>query len=186
MSTERSILMVWNGGVTLPKYVIERDLPGACDLSADELQAISRKSNKVLAQLGVGSARCWLSSVLAQLGVGSARCWLSSVLAQLGVGSARCWLSSVLAQLGVGSARCWLSSVLAQLGVGSARCWLSSVLAQLGPEIVWLTSYVTDDKIYCEYVAPDADIIGEHARCGGVPAARVTKVSAVIDPSTAG
>lgn len=88
----------------MPKYVIERDLPGAGDLSADELQAISQKSNKVL--------------------------------------------------------------------------------GELGPEIVWLTSYVTDDKIYCVYVAPDPDIIEEHARCGGFPANRITKVSAVIDPST--
>jgi hypothetical protein len=93
------------GETTMPKYVIERGLPGAGDLSADELRAISQKSNKVL--------------------------------------------------------------------------------AELGPEIVWLTSYVTDDKIYCVYVAPDADIIEEHARCGGFPADRITMVSTVIDPSTA-
>ncbi len=90
----------------MQKYVIERDLPGAGEFSADELQAISQKSNKVL--------------------------------------------------------------------------------GELGPEIVWLTSYVTEDKIYCVYVAPDTDIIEEHARCGGFPANRITKVSAVIDPSTAG
>jgi hypothetical protein len=88
----------------MPKYVIERELPGAGDLSASELQAISEKSNKVL--------------------------------------------------------------------------------GELGPEIHWLTSYVTDDKIYCVYVAPDKDIIEEHARCGGFPANRITPVSAVIDPST--
>jgi hypothetical protein len=44
--------------------------------------------------------------------------------------------------------------------------------------------YVTDDKIYCVYVAPDEDILYEHARCGGFPADRVSKVSKVIDPST--
>lgn len=86
----------------MPKYVIERELPGAGNLSADELQAISQKSNKVI--------------------------------------------------------------------------------GELGPR--WLTSYVTDDKIYCVYVAPDADVIEEHARCGGFPADKITKVSAVIDPST--
>ena len=60
----------------------------------------------------------------------------------------------------------------------------NTVLAELGPEIRWLTSYVTDDKIYCVYVAPDQDIIEEHARCGGFPANRISKVSRVIDPST--
>jgi hypothetical protein len=88
----------------MPKYVIERELPGAGSLSAEELQAISQKSN--------------------------------------------------------------------------------SVIAGLGPEIRWLQSYVTDDKIYCVYVAPDEDIIYEHARCGGFPANSVTQVSMVIDPST--
>jgi hypothetical protein len=88
----------------MPKYVIERPLPGAGKLSADELQAISQKSNQVL--------------------------------------------------------------------------------ADLGPEIRWLQSYVTDDKIYCVYVAPDTDIIFEHARCGGFPAESVSMVSEVIDPST--
>ncbi|MGZ6896800.1 MAG: DUF4242 domain-containing protein [Acidimicrobiia bacterium] len=88
----------------MPKYVIERELPGAGKLSNEELQAISAKSN--------------------------------------------------------------------------------SVIATLGPEIRWLQSYVTTDKIYCVYVAPDEDIIFEHARCGGFPADSVTMVSAVIDPST--
>jgi len=88
----------------MPKYVIERELPGAGNLSADELRDISAQSNKVI--------------------------------------------------------------------------------ASLGPEIKWLQSYVTDDKIYCVYVAPDEDIIFEHARCGGFPADRVTMVSTVIDPST--
>src|SRR5438477_343614 len=87
----------------MPKYVIERELPGAGKLTADELQGIAAKSNQVL--------------------------------------------------------------------------------SNLGPEIKWLTSYVAEDKIYCVYVAPDEDIILEHARCGGFPADRVTVVSAVIDPS---
>ena len=88
----------------MPKYVIERELPGAGKLSADELHAISQKSNQVL--------------------------------------------------------------------------------SNLGPEIHWLQSYVAADKIYCVYVAPDEDLIYEHARCGGFPANSVTMVSAVIDPST--
>ena len=89
----------------MPKYVIERDLPGAGKLSHDELAAISQKSNQVL--------------------------------------------------------------------------------AGLGPDINWLTSYVTDDKIYCVYVAPDEDILVEHARCGGFPINKVSRVSEVIDPATA-
>ncbi len=60
----------------------------------------------------------------------------------------------------------------------------NKVLSQLGPEIRWLQSYVAADKIYCVYVAPDEDILLEHARCGGFPADVVTEVSAVIDPST--
>jgi len=88
----------------MPKFVIERDLPGAGSLSPEQLRTISQKSNKVI--------------------------------------------------------------------------------ADLGPEIHWLHSYVTDDKLYCVYVAPDADIIYEHARCGGFPANSVVRVSRVIDPST--
>ena len=88
----------------MPKFVIERPLPGAGKLTAEELRGISQKSNQVL--------------------------------------------------------------------------------AGLGPEIRWLQSYVTEDKIYCVYVAPDEDIIFEHARCGGFPAETVTRVSTVIDPST--
>ena len=89
----------------MPKFLIEREIPGAGELSAEELKAISRKSNKII--------------------------------------------------------------------------------SELGPEIRWLTSYVTEDKLYCIYVAPDQDIIEEHARCGGFPAGRITKVYSVIDPSTA-
>jgi hypothetical protein len=58
------------------------------------------------------------------------------------------------------------------------------VIGELGPEISWLTSYVTDDKIYCVYFASDEDILLEHARCGAFPADRISKVSTVIDPST--
>jgi len=61
---------------------------------------------------------------------------------------------------------------------------IQQVIADLGPEIRWLTSYVTEDKLYCVYVAPNEDIILEHARCGGFPANRVTKVATMIDPST--
>jgi hypothetical protein len=88
----------------MPKYVIERELPDAGKLSADQLHDISQTSNKVI--------------------------------------------------------------------------------SDLGPEIRWLTSYVTDDKIYCVYVAPSEDILFEHARCGGFPADRISQVSTIIDPST--
>ena len=56
----------------------------------------------------------------------------------------------------------------------------NQVISTFGPEIRWLQSYVTDDKIYCVYVAPDEDILQEHARCGGFPANRISVVSAVI------
>jgi hypothetical protein len=88
----------------VPKYVIERELPGAGELTDEELQAISRRSNKII--------------------------------------------------------------------------------SELGPEIRWLTSYVTENKLYCVYVAPDEDILQEHARCGGFPADSISRVSSVIDPST--
>jgi hypothetical protein len=88
----------------MPKYVIDRELPVAGNLSAEELQGISATSNKVI--------------------------------------------------------------------------------GELGPDIRWLTSYVTDEKIYCVYVAPDEDILLEHARCGGFPANHIAKVATVIDPST--
>jgi cell division inhibitor SulA len=89
----------------MPKYVIERDLPGAGKLSSQELQAISQKS--------------------------------------------------------------------------------CSVLSGLGPQIQWLQSYVTDDKIYCVYIAPNAEMVREHAQRGGFPANRVSEVKRVIDPTTA-
>jgi hypothetical protein len=88
----------------MPKYVIERELPGAGDLTSEQLRDISQQSNKVI--------------------------------------------------------------------------------TELGPEIHWIHSYVTDDKLYCVYVAPDADIILEHARCGGFPADKVSQITTEIDPST--
>jgi len=89
----------------MPKFVIERELPGAGSLSPAELQAISQKS--------------------------------------------------------------------------------CGVLQQLGPAIQWIHSYVTDDKIYCVYLAPDEDLVRTHAMQGGFPANRVSRVRAIIDPSTA-
>ena len=88
----------------MPKYVIERDIPGAGKLSPEELQGISQKS--------------------------------------------------------------------------------CGVLRNLGPQIQWLHSYVTDDKIYCVYIAPNEETIREHARQGGFPAQRVSEVVSVIDPTT--
>ena len=59
------------------------------------------------------------------------------------------------------------------------------VLKNMGPQIQWIHSYVTDDKIYCVYVAPNEETVREHARQGGFPANRVSRVRAVIDPTTA-
>ncbi len=89
----------------MPKYVIEREIPGAGKLSAQELQAISQKS--------------------------------------------------------------------------------CSVLNQLGPQIQWVHSYVTGDKIYCVYIAPNEEMVREHAKQGGFPANVVSEVKSVIDPTTA-
>lgn len=89
----------------MPKYVIERNLPGAGNLSADELHAISQKS--------------------------------------------------------------------------------CGVLSEMGPQIQWVQSYVTDDKIYCIYNAANEKLVREHALRGGFPADVVTEVHAIIDPTTA-
>jgi hypothetical protein len=89
----------------MPKYVIERDIPGAGSLSPAELAAVSRKS--------------------------------------------------------------------------------CSVIGALGPQIQWVQSFVTADKVYCVYIAPNEALIREHARQGGFPANRVSEVMAVIDPVTA-
>ena len=58
------------------------------------------------------------------------------------------------------------------------------VLRKLGPQIQWVQSYVTDDKIYCVYIAPDEDTVRKHAQMGGFPANKVAQVRAVIDPTT--
>jgi hypothetical protein len=89
----------------MPKFVIERDLPGAGKLSPQELNAISQKS--------------------------------------------------------------------------------CGVLGKLGPQIQWLQSYVTGDKIYCVYIAPDEKLVRQHAEMGGFPANRISRVVTVIDPTTA-
>ena len=89
----------------MPKYLIEREIPGAGKLSLEELQAISQKS--------------------------------------------------------------------------------CSVLQQMGPQIQWVQSYVTDEKIYCVYLAPNVDAVRKHAQQGGFPANRISKVVTMIDPTTA-
>ncbi len=89
----------------MPKYVIEREIPEAGKLSAEQLQAISQKS--------------------------------------------------------------------------------CGVLQNLGPQIQWLESYVTDDKIYCVYIAPNEEMVREHAQQGGFPANRISEVKQIIDPTTA-
>ena len=88
----------------MPKYVIERDIPGAGELSPQDLRAISQKS--------------------------------------------------------------------------------CGVLSRMGPQIQWVQSYATSDKIYCVYIAPNEEMVREHAREGGFPANRVSAVSSVIDPTT--
>jgi hypothetical protein len=60
-----------------------------------------------------------------------------------------------------------------------------SVLQGLGPQIQWVQSYVTDDKIYCIYIAPNKEMVVEHARQGGFPANSVAEVRTMIDPTTA-
>jgi len=89
----------------MPKFVIEREIPGAGNLSPQELQAISQKS--------------------------------------------------------------------------------CGVLRGMGPQVQWVESYVTDDKVYCVYIAPDEASVREHARQGGFPANRVSQVRTKIDPTTA-
>ena len=67
-------------------------------------------------------------------------------------------------------------------GISQKSC---GVLRDMGPQIQWVQSYVTDDKIYCVYVAPDAEAIREHAKRGGFPANVVSRVRTIIDPTTA-
>ncbi len=67
-------------------------------------------------------------------------------------------------------------------GISQTSC---GVLSSMGPQIQWVQSYVTDDKIYCIYVAPDADTVREHAKLGNFPANSVAVVRAMIEPTTA-
>ena len=67
-------------------------------------------------------------------------------------------------------------------GVSEKSC---GVLRKMGPSIQWVQSYVTDDKIYCVYIAPDVASVKEHAKQGGFPANRVSEVRTMIDPTTA-
>ena len=60
-----------------------------------------------------------------------------------------------------------------------------SVLQNLGPQIQWVHSYVTDDKIYCVYIAPNEEVVKEHAKQGGFPANRISEVKRMIDPTSA-
>ena len=89
----------------MPKYVIERNIPGAGNLKPEELHAISQKS--------------------------------------------------------------------------------CGVLSNMGPQIQWIESYVTADKIYCIYIAPDEQTVREHAQQGGFPANSISEVKSIIDPTTA-
>ena len=59
------------------------------------------------------------------------------------------------------------------------------VLREMGPQIQWVQSYVTEDKVYCVYVAPNEEAVRKHAQQGGFPANRVSRIGTVIDPTTA-
>ncbi|WP_271407597.1 DUF4242 domain-containing protein [Pseudomonas sp. Q1-7] len=59
------------------------------------------------------------------------------------------------------------------------------VLREIGPEVQWVQSYVTDDKLYCVYLAASEELIREHARQGGFPVSRISRISSIIDPTTA-
>ncbi|HTE01008.1 MAG TPA: DUF4242 domain-containing protein [Mucilaginibacter sp.] len=67
-------------------------------------------------------------------------------------------------------------------GISQTSC---GVLSNMGPQIQWVNSYVTANKIYCVYIAPNEEMVREHAKQGGFPANSVSAVSAVIDPTTA-
>ncbi len=67
-------------------------------------------------------------------------------------------------------------------GISQTSC---GVLQEMGPQIQWVESFVTGDKIYCIYIAPDEDQVREHAQKGGFPANRVSRVATMIDPTTA-
>jgi hypothetical protein len=67
-------------------------------------------------------------------------------------------------------------------GISQKSC---SVLNKLGPQIQWIQSYVTGDKIYCVYRAPNEEMVREHAKQGGFPANKVSEITTIIDPTTA-
>jgi hypothetical protein len=67
-------------------------------------------------------------------------------------------------------------------GISQTSC---GVLRKMGSEIQWLHSYVTTDKIYCVYIAPNEEMVREHAKLGGFPANSVSQISTIIDPTTA-
>jgi hypothetical protein len=67
-------------------------------------------------------------------------------------------------------------------GISQTSC---GVLSNLGPQIQWVHSYVTSDKIYCIYIAPNEEMVREHAKQGGFPANSVSEITTVIDPTTA-
>ncbi|MEW6984142.1 DUF4242 domain-containing protein [Colwelliaceae bacterium 6471] len=66
-------------------------------------------------------------------------------------------------------------------GISQKSC---SVLEELGPKVQWVHSYVTDDKVYCVYIAPDAASVKKHADMGGFPANAISEVRNIIDPTT--
>jgi cell division inhibitor SulA len=67
-------------------------------------------------------------------------------------------------------------------GISASSC---KVLNELGPSIQWVQSYVTEDRIYCVYIAPNEALVREHARRGGFPANKVSEIRMTIDPTTA-
>ncbi len=67
-------------------------------------------------------------------------------------------------------------------GISQTSC---GVLTNMGPQIQWVQSYVAGDKIYCVYIAPNEEMVREHAKQGGFPANTISEVSAIIDPTTA-
>ena len=66
-------------------------------------------------------------------------------------------------------------------GISQTSC---GVLEKMGTQIQWLQSYVTTDKVYCVYIAPNEEIVREHAKQAGIPANSVSRVSTIIDPTT--
>jgi hypothetical protein len=77
------------------------------------------------------------------------------------------------------------AGALSEAELGEIARTSCAVLDELGPSIRWIHSYVTDDRIYCIYSAPDEELIRVHAEKGGFPADRISRVSSIIDPSTA-